>query len=402
MLAACVAPCEPLPMQAYAIENADPDLLLIGGGLANGLLAFRLSQLRPDLDVRIVEPSATLGGNHTWSYFATDLTPEQEAWIAPLVAYRWPGYSVRFPDHGRRLPTGYRSVTSDRFHAVVSAILPGRIIQAAAESVTPTGVVLADGRRLTARAVIDGRGPVHAPDLALGFQKFVGMEVRLSAPHGLAEPIIMDACVEQHAGYRFLYTLPIDDRTLLIEDTRYTDEADLDRGLFRQGVLGYARDQGWNIEAVLREEDGVLPVALDGDIDAHVQRHGPAALSGLRAGLFHPTTGYSLPDAVRLADRLAHAFPANGEALASSIQAHATDVWKARAFYRLLNRMLFRAAEPHRRYRVLERFYRLPEPLIERFYAARSTLPDKLRILSGRPPVPVGAALKCLMEKGHA
>lgn len=389
-------------MQPAGTESADPDLLLIGGGLANGLLALRLSQLRPDLDVRIVEPSATLGGNHTWSYFATDLTPEQEAWITPLVAHRWPGYSVRFPDHARRLPTGYRSVTSDRFHTVISAALAGRIVQAAARSVTPAEVVLTDGRRLIARAVIDGRGPVPAPDLALGFQKFVGMEVRLSAPHGLAEPIIMDACVEQHGGYRFLYTLPIDDRTLLIEDTRYTDADDLDRERFRQGVLDYAQDQGWTIEAILREEDGVLPVALDGDIAAHFQRHGSAALSGLRAGLFHPTTGYSLPDAVRLADRLAHAFPANGDELALSIQRHATDVWKARAFYRLLNRMLFRAAAPDRRYRILERFYRLPAPLIERFYAAGSTFPDKLRILSGKPPVPVGSALKCLTEKGHA
>ena len=34
---------------------AGGDLLLIGGGLANGLLALRLSQVRPDLDVRIVE-----------------------------------------------------------------------------------------------------------------------------------------------------------------------------------------------------------------------------------------------------------------------------------------------------------------------------------------------------------
>jgi len=389
-------------MLARAVPDTDPDLLLIGGGLANGLLAFRLSQLRPDLDVRIVEPAATLGGVHTWSYFATDLTPQQEAWIEPLIAYRWPGYFVRFPDHARHLSTGYRSVTSERFHAVVSKALSGCVIQATAATVSPTGVVLSDGRRLNAGAVLDGRGPVDAPDLALGFQKFVGLEVRLSAPHGLTEPIVMDACVEQNGGYRFVYTLPLDARTLLIEDTRYTDAAELDREQFRQGVLDYAVSQGWMIEAIVREEDGVLPVALDGDLSAHFQRLGPTALSGLRAGLFHPTTGYSLPDAVRLADRLASALPAGGEALAGSIQNHALDVWKGRSFYRLLNRMLFRAARPERRYRILERFYRLPQPLIERFYASRSTAPDKLRILSGKPPVPVVAALGCLFEKGHA
>ena len=254
-------------MQVDASDTSAPDLLLVGGGLANGLLALRLSQVRPDLDMRIVEAAQTLGGVHTWSFFDSDLTQDQRDWIAPLVVHRWPGYSVRFPQFERALSTPYCSVTAERFAAVVEAAMPGKIMLAApVTSVSPTEAVLADGRRLSAKAVIDGRGPTATPDLALGFQKFVGLEVRLAAPHGLTTPIVMDACVDQAGGYRFLYTLPFDDRTLLIEDTRYTDGDALDREAFRQGVLDYARAQGWEIETILREEDGVLPVALDGDI----------------------------------------------------------------------------------------------------------------------------------------
>jgi lycopene beta-cyclase len=62
--------------------------------------------------------------------------------------------------------------------------------------------------------------------------------------------------------------------------------------------------------------------------------------------------------------------------------------------------MLFRAARPGERYRVLERFYGLPEALICRFYAAGLTPLDKLRILAGKPPVPIGAALRCIGGKG--
>jgi len=47
---------------------------------------------------------------------------------------------------------------------------------------------------------------------------------------------------------------------------------------------------------------------------------------------------------------------------------------------------------------VLERFYRLPEPLIGRFYAGRSTFRDKARILAGRPPVPIGRAIRALLS----
>jgi lycopene beta-cyclase len=60
--------------------------------------------------------------------------------------------------------------------------------------------------------------------------------------------------------------------------------------------------------------------------------------------------------------------------------------------------MLFEAAPPERRVVVLGRFYRLPEGLIERFYAGRTTLADRLRLLAGRPPVPLGRALRCLRE----
>ena len=77
----------------------------------------------------------------------------------------------------------------------------------------------------------------------------------------------------------------------------------------------------------------------------------------------------------------------------------ALDTWRARGFSRLLNRMLFRAAEPAERWRVLQRFYGLPQPLVERFYAGRSTRRDALRVLSGKPPVPILRALPYLRER---
>lgn len=394
----------PSSMASASDDDRPDDLILVGGGLANGLIALRLSAARPELAIRLIEAGPALGGRHTWSFFDTDLTPVQRAWVAPLVVHRWPGYGVRFPAHSRRLDTPYNSISSERLDAVLRAIRGLRItLNAPAAQVEPAGVRLADGRRFHAAAVIDGRGPVPTPDLALGYQKFVGLEVRLDRAHGLAEPIVMDATVDQRGGYRFLYVLPLDERRLLIEDTRYADTPDPDREALRQGAFDYARDWGWSIEAVVQEESGVLPVALDGDLAAHLQRLGPAAQVGLRAGLFHPTTGYSLPDAARLADLLADTLRlSDADGLPGVLRDHALAVWRSRAFYRLLDRMLFRAALPQERYRVLERFYRLPQPLIERFYAARSTLADKARILSGKPPVPIARALPCLIERGRS
>jgi lycopene beta-cyclase len=388
-------------MMLNPASRARTSLLLAGGGLANGLIAYRLAQLRPEISVQLIEAGDRLGGRHTWSFFDTDLGSAGD-WTGVLVSKSWSAYEVRFPKRRRRIANGYRSISSKRFHQVLTAGLGERVVlNAQIEMFGSDWVRLADGRRLTADLVIDGRGPTAAPDLVLGYQKFLGQTVRLAADHGLDEPIIMDATVDQLGGYRFLYVLPWDARVLLIEDTRYTDGADLDRDGLRRGVVDYARGQGWTIEAVLEEEEGVLPVALGGDIEAHWRRAENTALSGLRAALFHPTTGYSLPDAVALADAICGLVTIDGPSVERLIRERSIRLWRDRAFFRLLNRMLFRAARPGERYRVLERFYGLPESLIARFYAAKLTGLDKLRIVSGKPPVPIGAALRCIAEKAQ-
>jgi lycopene beta-cyclase len=86
------------------------------------------------------------------------------------------------------------------------------------------------------------------------------------------------------------------------------------------------------------------------------------------------------------------------EELDRAVRRSSLEQWRRQAFFRLLNRMLFGAARPEERYRVLERFYRLPQSLIERFYAGRPSVLDRARVLTGRPPVPVSKAVPCLSE----
>ena len=382
-----------------ALQAKSSTLLLVGGGLANGLIAYKLAQARPEVSFCLVEAAPHLGGQHTWSFFESDLDADGQ-WLLPLISRSWDHYQVRFPRRRRRISNGYRSITSEHFSTVLEAMLGERVmLDASVSSIDFTGVDLVGGQRLSAEIVIDGRGPGDFPDLTLGYQKFLGQTVRLSAEHDLDGPILMDATVDQKGGYRFVYVLPWDKRTLLIEDTRYTDHHDLDPDDFRAGVASYAASQGWNIEAVLAEEQGVLPVALEGDINAHWQRAAGHAMSGLRAALFHPTTGYSLPDAVRLANAICKLPHINRVSVEQLIREQSIATWKRRGFFRLLNRMLFRAAEPAERYRVLQRFYGLREPLMARFYAGRLTRLDKARIVSGVPPVPFFAGLRCIPER---
>ena len=379
---------------------ADFDVIFAGGGLASALTACRLSIAWPALRVAIVEAGDRLGGNHTWSFHSPDLTPQQHNWLAPFVAHRWERQSVRFPAFTRRLASGYNAITSASLHGAVMGRFGERVMLGAAiAEVESAALRLRDGRVLRAPCVIDGRGYDPSPALALGFQKFLGLELRLAAPHGEEAPVIMDASVSQEDGYRFVYTLPLAPDRLLIEDTYYADRSALDLDLLRGRIAAYAAARGWRIAETAREEHGILPVVMAGDIDAFWGAiPAEAAPIGVRAALFHPTTGYSLPDAVRLADAIAALPDLTTSAVRALTEARSKRLWRERGFYRLLNRMLFLAAEPAERRAVLERFYRLPESVIARFYAGDTTAADKARILIGRPPVSLRRAAAALTE----
>ncbi|MET3588765.1 lycopene beta-cyclase [Pseudorhizobium tarimense] len=350
--------------------------------------------------ILILEATTQPFGEHTWSFHHADVEAADLAWLKPLIAHEWNSQSVRFRSLERNLASGYGSLTSASVATAIEQLVTVEIrANSPVASLSPDRVTLADGTLLQTACVIDCRGFRPSSAMVLGYQKFVGLEVELGQPHGLTCPMIMDATVDQHDGYRFVYLLPFSQTRILIEDTRYSDNAELDDVVFEQEILAYASARHWSVERIVRTERGVLPIALAHEFERFWSELPPdIPQAGVRAGLFHPTTGYSLPDAVRLANLIADRWTSNSGELAKAIRRYAAEQHRKQRFYRLLNRMLFLAAEPDRRHLVLERFYKLPTPLIERFYAGRTSAADIFRILIGKPPVPIHRALACLRE----
>jgi len=363
------------------------------------MIALALKARHPTLDVRLIDAATVVGGNHLWSFFGSDVAQADHWIVTPLVVHSWQGYDVRFPAHERTIDATYFSIESSKLDREVRRVLPphalmlGRKVSGA----SATAVVLADGDRIEATGVIDARGPGDLSLLDLAWQKFLGRELALSVPHASPRPMVMDATIPQIDGYRFVYCLPFGAERMFVEDTYYSDTPDLDIPVLGARIDEYVAGRGWSVANVEREESGVLPVAMGGDFEAYWRSGGAhVAKAGMRAGMFHPTTGYSLPDAVRTASMLADLNDFSGAKLHDATHAMARATWKSRGFYRMLDTMLFRAAEPEERYRILERFYRLSPSLIGRFYAGRSTLTDKARVLTGKPPVPIVRAVRAI------
>lgn len=374
-------------------------VIIVGGGLSGALAALALARRRPKTDLLLIEQGPTFGGNHTWSFFDSDVTPDLRWVLEGVEAVRWPLHEVHFPKRSRSIKIGYNSIRSANLDHAVRAILrtDQYRLGASVQSIGPSSVML-DGEQIAADAVIDARGPTSMPGLQLGWQKFVGRYFRFDRLHGVKHPVIMDATVEQIDGYRFVYQLPTSATELLIEDTYYSASPLLDQEALRERIEGFVRKVRAGGADLVEEESGVLPVVIGGDVDT-LWRGEPIPRLGVRGGFFHPTTSYSLPDAVANAALLAQQSELTSAALYRVFHERARTLWQERSFFRLLNRMLFHAAEPDQAYRVLEHFYRLPPSVIARFYAGRISAFDKIRILSGRPPVPIGRALSALRAR---
>jgi lycopene beta-cyclase len=366
-------------------------IILVGAGLANVLLGYRLKQRQPEATLLFLEKEAEPRLDRTWSFYESDVTPNIWQWLSPLASKVWDGYEVRFPTYERRLASS-RYASLRGADLLKKANLEGSVrFNAHVQIIKNKEVVLSSGERLCADAVVVGRG-FHQPLGEVGFQKFYGLQILLKTAHGLTVPTVMDTTVSQSDGFRFIYLLPWDERRLLVEDTYYSDHSALEKASAREKVLEYIKSRGWEIEAIEGEECSALPIPL-----FEGKQEPLSSEIGVGGNLFHPVTGYSVPWAAQVAE--------NWDPFSSDAGVKLAEIRKecnsSHAFYRGLNRMLFMASHPSKRRKIFEKFYLLPEPLVQRFYAGSSTRMDKIRILSGKPPVPVVSALRALFRRSE-
>ena len=364
------------------------DYVLLGGGLQNVLIALALLANRPNVRLAVVERGESVGGNHIWCFHAGDLSEQMAALVEPMVVRRWVGYDVAFPALERRMTEPYAAVSSAALGNALGnalrdhpscALLTGKV----AVRIGGDEVLLDDGTVLRAQVVVEALGPDRrAPARGDGFQKFLGLELRLARPVNRDVPLVMDARVEQLDGFRFYYVLPLQPDTVLVEETRFSSSPHIDREAFRQGVLAYAEGLGVEVAEICREELGVLPLPVRQSPGRRRSENG-SYVAGYQGGWFHPVSAYSFPIAAKVAE-VVGSTPSHqlADAWASLVRDHAR---RAR-FAFLLNRLFFTAFAEGDRRNVIQGFYRLPAATIRRFYSLSLTPLDCARILCGRAP----------------
>lgn len=376
------------------------DILIIGAGLSGLSLAYSYLKRQPQLSILILEADKEWRGDRTWSFHENDI--ENHQFWKEFIDFEWIGYDVYF-SHQRTMNTRYFSIHSSSFFRKMQSHLKDFIeLGVTIANINSNSAIATDGKLYQADFIFDTRPrwniPLdHLEQKKWGFQKFVGLEVELNEDHGLQRPVLMDARVEQMDGYRFFYLLPYSAQKLLVEETFYSEGASLAPEERVPFIKDYIAKRGWTIKRIIRREEGVLPIPTSSDriFETH-RRHFQI---GAGAGFYHPVTGYSLSWAFKVADHLSLTKKTTQIDLNSTMKALHSLHKKTERFYIVLNRLLFWGSTTQNRRNIFERFYRLPGPTIDRFYAGKSSLGDRLRLLIGRPPIPIKDGVRALLTK---
>jgi len=390
------------------------DFAIIGGGLAGSLLFAALKRQNPHLQIGLFEKNSTLCGEHHWCFQDADIPTGARPWLEGLLSQSWNEQEVLFPSYSRVLRTPYHCIKSEDLAAKLRDISPQQIyldheLIGTEETADQRHLLKFENQNsIVAHSYILATNHAHrtpqGKDLKnTGWQKFVSLEVELESPHGLQRVLLRDVRQPQIDGYRFFCVLPLTETRLLIEDTYCSNHAILKEERIEKEILAYAERQGWEIKEIARHQHGTLPLHLQMSPSPEEKTAAGNPLSppslGDEARFVHPVTGHSGAASLRMIQDILDRSNLTMASLRKCIRERLEKESSNYHYLSLMNRLLFLATKNENRYKIFEKFYQYPEPLIDRFYAGKLTLMDRARIVMTKPPTSMQSTIDALRMK---
>jgi lycopene beta-cyclase len=360
-------------------HHRDHDVLVVGAGPAGRALAGACAAR--GLDTALVDPTPQREWRITYGAFTAELPPD----LPPTaVAARARGRAVALTAWDLGWEYTVIDVPGLRAH-LDAALADVTVVTGRAAHRDGTGIVLADGRHLAARAVVDAGGyrqpllPGPVPPRTAAEQTAYGVivdEATAAPVVGPGEALFMDwtPVRPKHSAQpdwpTFLYAIPLGGGRVLLEETSLARRPGLPTAQLRERLFARLARAGVTPDAGVPDERVHFPV------DSRRYRSPTALGFGAAAPLVHPASGFSVATALRLAplvaDALAAHLPADPRA---ALAAARTVVWSpgARAVHAL-------------RGRGLEALLRMPAAEMPAFFEVFFALPERHRwaYLTGR------------------
>lgn len=370
----------------------DADVVIAGAGLSGLSLAVALldAGLPDDARIMLLDPRDTLSGaDRTWCFF--DLVPHA---FDSAITHRWKHWRVRNGAHEviRSAPgIAYCRIPGDRFYdlALERIAAAGRRVEVVSnvtvENLESRGAhvdIQTGAGVLRARLAMDSRPPVlkrahdDGKDVHL-LQHFRGRVVRSTEPvFDLDTVTLMDFDVTQEHGIHFIYVLPFDTHTALIESTFFTDRV-LPDEVYGTAIENWlARRHPDVVFQTISHESGVIPMTtkpFDPWPSPRVVRIGTAG------GHVKPSSGYAFLAVQRFvaefAPRVVSALRTGGLAEPPAARSPRTTVLDT-IFLSYLRSCPDRAPETFFRL-----FERVPPGVLARFLSDSGTVADDVTVM---------------------
>lgn len=369
------------------------DLAFAGAGLAAVSLAVRLAALPDPPKIILLDPRTEFPRDRTWCHWQLHETPFENA-----ITHRWHRWTVRAPTAGTitaaTARTPYIRIPADRLHEIAAekltasphvTMLRGVSVNTIDQHPDHTTLHLSDGEQLTAAWTFDSRPPEN--DNAPWRQIFRGLELHSPQANLNTETVtLMDFQSADSDGIRFLYVLPLDPNTALVEDT-WLVPAGQSPAFSNQEILSYAQKNlsatTWQIR---HQEEGNLPMGLLRDLKIK-NRIIPW---GTAAGAVRASSGYAFSRMQRASKAMAQYWSQHRSPDPAITHESKLLAWMDRVFLRALTR------HPERVPAYFTRLFdRVPPDALIRFLESEPRPADILQVMRALPPAPfLSAALR--------
>lgn len=376
------------------------DFIIAGGGMAGLSLAYYLTQspLR-DRSILILDRQPKNRNDRTWCFWEQGTGPFES------ILFRvWNTVSFHGTTHAGPLDMGdfrYKMLRGIDFYEFIGNELARwpniERRQATINRIKDTpqgGFVIADDEPYLADYVFDSTFALKLdqPENHNLLQHFRGWVIQTEKPcFNPAQPEIMDFRVEQHGGCRFVYVMPFDAKTALVEFTLFDktllSEAEYDDELRR--YIDQYYDTG--TYTICETEAGVIPMSdepTQENPSEHIVRIGTAG------GYTKPSTGYTFQRTQRYLRTVVRN-------LAETGKPHRHVHWFRQRF-RLYDSVMLNVLENHRHSAAdfFTRFYAENRPSNAfRFLDEDTRLAEELRIFLTMPWWPFTVAFFDVLRK---
>jgi lycopene beta-cyclase len=374
-----------LPNLQLLMPSPRYDYLVTGAGAAGLSLVYHLNRAGlTDRRILLLDRAPKTGDDRTWCFWEAGVGA-----FEPIVFRSWERiafYGEGFSGTWAIAPYRYKMIRSVDFYRFMSAWLDDQpnIERELAE----VAHVESDGDEAVVRTR-DGRvyrgawafnsilfdPPARQPDYHFLLQHFLGWVIR--TPQRSFDPqvaTLMDFRVAQFDDARFVYVLPLDEHSALVEYTVFSP-ALLPREEYGRHLASYIAEQ-LHIATfdVQHEEFGVIPMT---DAPFPAGQGGRVINIGTAGGCTKPSTGYTFLRIQRRSQRIAQALKATGHPGAYDSP--------GRSRYALFDSVLLNVLESGRaqgRRVFTDLFSRNPPQRVLRFLDEDTTPAEDLRIMS--------------------